>query len=67
MPKSHGSAVRAEAPRFSECEFGVAIHGLDDGLGDLFLGAKPVEDQVTVAAQGSGDGLERGQPRVVTI
>ena len=43
--------VGAKAPSFSECEFGVGVHALDGRSGNLLLGAKPVEDQLTMAAQ----------------
>src|SRR5271157_733984 len=55
--------VGAKAASFSECEFGVGVHTLDGGGGNLLLGAKPVEDQLAMAAQSAGhllDGLEAG-------
>jgi hypothetical protein len=45
--------VGTEASRFSQCEFGVGIHAFDSGSRNLLLGAKPVEDQLAMAAQGA--------------
>lgn len=53
--------VGAKAPGFSDGQFGVAVHGLDDSLGDLLVGLEPVEDQLLVGAQRPRDSLERGQ------
>jgi hypothetical protein len=43
--------VGAKASSFSECEFGVGVHALDGGSGNLLLGPKLVENQLTMAAQ----------------
>jgi hypothetical protein len=38
------SSVGAKAARLSDSEFGVAVHSRHNSLGNLLLGAEPVED-----------------------
>ena len=53
----------AKAPCLSDSQFGIAIHGFDDGLGNLLFGSEPVEDEVSVRPKRACHGLEGFEPR----
>src|SRR3989304_7385662 len=54
--------VRAKAPGFSDGEFRVAVHALDDAECDLASRREPVEQERAVRAQGLGETLHGRQP-----
>src|SRR5215471_10043252 len=54
-----GDAEGAESVGFSHGELGLVVEALDDAAGELFFGAKIIEDEFAVAAQGFGDLLDR--------
>ncbi len=53
---------RAEAIRFSGCQFCFAVESLDDACRDGAQGEEPVEDQRPVPPQALGDFLHRRKP-----
>ena len=53
---------RAEAIRFSGCQFCFAVESLDDACRDGAQGEEPVEDQRPVPPQVLGDFLHRPKP-----
>src|SRR5450759_3756180 len=62
-----GDSEGAESVGFSHSDLCFVVQALDYTAGELFPGAKIVEDELAVSAQSSGDFLHRLDPRAHVV